>query len=164
MENLSIPALSPMPTRLWSDSDKEWIEKPKKPKKDSTEEEKFEYWESLHRWSKLLENTTWYFEKKQREKKMRLINSSNTGNRRRARIKNLKNENINVLEVYEKNNWICQLCGYPVSKLLDRNLVDIASLDHIVPISKGGSHTYDNVQLAHLSCNIRKGNRINKGA
>ena len=33
-----------------------------------------------------------------------------------------------------------------------------ASLDHIVPLSRGGTHTLDNVQLAHLACNERKHN------
>jgi 5-methylcytosine-specific restriction endonuclease McrA len=32
------------------------------------------------------------------------------------------------------------------------------TLDHIVPISKGGSHIRSNVQLACLECNQAKGN------
>lgn len=32
-----------------------------------------------------------------------------------------------------------------------------ASLDHIIPLSRGGHHTADNVQAAHLACNHRKG-------
>jgi 5-methylcytosine-specific restriction endonuclease McrA len=31
-----------------------------------------------------------------------------------------------------------------------------ASLDHRIPLSKGGSHTAENTQLAHLACNVRK--------
>ena len=30
------------------------------------------------------------------------------------------------------------------------------TLDHIIPLSKGGSHTWDNVQLAHMGCNAGK--------
>lgn len=33
------------------------------------------------------------------------------------------------------------------------------SLDHVVPLSKGGTHDPDNVKLAHLECNTAKGNR-----
>lgn len=33
------------------------------------------------------------------------------------------------------------------------------SIDHIVPLSKGGGHELANVQLAHYQCNLRKGNR-----
>ncbi|WP_158070491.1 HNH endonuclease [Streptomyces luteocolor] len=34
------------------------------------------------------------------------------------------------------------------------------SLDHVIPLSRGGSHRRDNVQLAHLRCNLRKNNRF----
>lgn len=34
-------------------------------------------------------------------------------------------------------------------------------MDHKKPISKGGSHTWDNIQLAHHVCNSRKGNNEN---
>ena len=60
-------------------------------------------------------------------------------------------ENVNPMIVYERDNWICQLCNKSVSKIFDRKIVDIASLDHIIPISKGGEHSYANTQLAHLS-------------
>ena len=33
-------------------------------------------------------------------------------------------------------------------------------VDHIVPLSKGGLHSYANVQPAHPLCNIRKGSRV----
>lgn len=34
------------------------------------------------------------------------------------------------------------------------------SLDHIVPLSKGGSYTQDNLQWTHLFCNTQKGARV----
>jgi 5-methylcytosine-specific restriction endonuclease McrA len=34
-----------------------------------------------------------------------------------------------------------------------------ASMDHVHPLSKGGTHTWDNIQLTHLVCNLRKGDR-----
>jgi 5-methylcytosine-specific restriction endonuclease McrA len=33
------------------------------------------------------------------------------------------------------------------------------TIDHIVPMAKGGDDTKINVQLAHFSCNSRKGHR-----
>ena len=30
------------------------------------------------------------------------------------------------------------------------------TIDHIIPMSKGGGHTWDNVQIAHAICNSRK--------
>ncbi|GAA1436357.1 hypothetical protein GCM10009616_35910 [Microlunatus lacustris] len=34
-----------------------------------------------------------------------------------------------------------------------------ATLEHLLPISRGGSHTWDNVALACWQCNVRKNNR-----
>ncbi len=50
----------------------------------------------------------------------------------------------------------CALCG---------RMNDDAPLtvDHIVPVSKGGSDDRDNIQLLCLSCNSRKGTRIMSG-
>jgi 5-methylcytosine-specific restriction endonuclease McrA len=35
-----------------------------------------------------------------------------------------------------------------------------ATIDHVLPISKGGLDTMENVALAHWICNIRKGNKL----
>lgn len=37
--------------------------------------------------------------------------------------------------------------------------IDNLSIDHILPLSKGGTHTEDNVELVCLPCNIRKGTK-----
>lgn len=34
------------------------------------------------------------------------------------------------------------------------------SIDHIIPMAKGGPHTWDNVQVAHMICNSEKGDKI----
>jgi 5-methylcytosine-specific restriction endonuclease McrA len=36
----------------------------------------------------------------------------------------------------------------------------MASPDHIIPISLGGKHSYENLQCSHLKCNLAKGNRV----
>jgi 5-methylcytosine-specific restriction endonuclease McrA len=58
---------------------------------------------------------------------------------------------ITTLELYEKDSGICGICSLPVE-------ISNASIDHIIPVSKGGTHTWDNVQLAHYKCNIIKSN------
>lgn len=35
----------------------------------------------------------------------------------------------------------------------------LATIEHVVPVSKGGAHTFANCRLACWSCNIRRGNR-----
>lgn len=73
--------------------------------------------------------------------------------RRLARKRALPSEPINEVEIFDRDGWVCQLCGKPVEKGEE-------SLDHIIPISLGGPHLKSNVQLAHRRCNSRKGNRL----
>ncbi len=63
-------------------------------------------------------------------------------------------------DVYERDNWICGICGQLVDKNLQHPNPMSKSIDHIIPFDKSGPDTFENVQLAHLVCNERKGNRI----
>lgn len=62
-------------------------------------------------------------------------------------------------DVFERDGWLCGLCDEPVSP--DAVYPDpfSPSLDHVVPLSRGGAHSLENSQLAHLRCNVRKGAR-----
>lgn len=80
--------------------------------------------------------------------------------KRRSALASVEVESISRLKVYERDEWICGLCGLPVDPRLRHPDPMSASLDHILPISLGGSHTWGNVQLAHLHCNCSKGNRV----
>ena len=62
--------------------------------------------------------------------------------------------------VYKRDGWVCGICGEPVNKDLGYPDPESASLDHIIPLATGGTHTWDNVQLAHLRCNVEKRDRI----
>ena len=50
--------------------------------------------------------------------------------------------------VLVRDNFECQYCGRPAE-----------NIDHVVPRSKGGPHTWDNVVAACRPCNARKENR-----
>ena len=49
----------------------------------------------------------------------------------------------------------CALCGITCDPGGERAVQP--TVDHIIPISKGGTHTWDNVQLACVRCNAAKG-------
>ncbi len=49
----------------------------------------------------------------------------------------------------------CQYCGYTGDEL---------TLDHVMPRSRGGGDTWENVVTACVRCNVRKGNRTPKEA
>jgi hypothetical protein len=53
--------------------------------------------------------------------------------------------------VLKRDNRTCQLCG---AKAPDVEL----HIDHIVPLSKGGTTTLDNLQVLCADCNLGKGN------
>lgn len=62
-------------------------------------------------------------------------------------------QKIDRNKVIERDNAICHLCWMPCE------LEDI-HLDHIVPVAKGGSHTYNNIAVSHSWCNQRKADKI----
>lgn len=79
--------------------------------------------------------------------------------RRRAIKKAAYVEDVVPSVVFDRDGWMCQLCHEPVDPDAPKRDRMSASVDHIIPLSQGGLHCYSNVQLAHLSCNSRKGAR-----
>lgn len=53
--------------------------------------------------------------------------------------------------IYERDGYRCQICG---------RRTDDLEVDHIIPISKGGKSTPDNLQTLCHRCNYRKGSDI----
>ena len=64
------------------------------------------------------------------------------------------------IDIYERDNWTCQICMQSVNPELAFPNPMCASLDHVIPLSRGGSHKTSNVQLAHLRCNTSRGNKV----
>lgn len=71
---------------------------------------------------------------------------------------------ITLKKLVNKNGLRCAICG-GMCDWNDRGWSKYSgplypSIDHIVPMSKGGSHTWENVQVAHMICNSRKGDKM----
>jgi 5-methylcytosine-specific restriction endonuclease McrA len=49
---------------------------------------------------------------------------------------------------------ICGICGLKIKSKFE--------LDHIIPLSRNGTHTLDNLQLVHPICNRTKSGRLQK--
>lgn len=81
--------------------------------------------------------------------------------RRRARIYGAVHESIKPIEIYERDGWKCGLCGHRINRERAYPHPRSATLDHIVPLAHGGTHTRVNVQLACWSCNHKKGAKMN---
>lgn len=70
-------------------------------------------------------------------------------------------EPVVTYEVFRRDNWKCQLCGVRTLESKRGTTHPRApQLDHIVPLSKGGEHSYRNTQCACLRCNLSKNNRM----
>lgn len=66
-------------------------------------------------------------------------------------------EDVDRDVVGDRDGWCCGLCGQQVDKTLPYPDPMSPSLDHVVPLSRGGAHTYANTQITHLKCNVAKG-------
>jgi 5-methylcytosine-specific restriction endonuclease McrA len=79
-----------------------------------------------------------------------------TSNHRRRAAKSAVIETISPTAVFVRDKWKCQLCRCTVEPTLAKYNPKGATLDHIVPLSRGGSHTWANVQTACSLCNSKK--------
>jgi hypothetical protein len=63
--------------------------------------------------------------------------------------------------ILERDDYICYLCGDKVDLTAPHNMKEegwemYPHLDHVVPLSKGGDDTPDNVRTTHAKCNMAK--------
>ena len=65
-------------------------------------------------------------------------------------------ENIAYWHAYNKDKGICYLCGEEVHADYDRHDNLSGTVDHVIPLAKGGDHVLSNLRLAHMVCNSRK--------
>ena len=63
--------------------------------------------------------------------------------------------NITRRAVFARDRWSCQYCG------TERNSLTV---DHVIPRSKGGLSTWENIVTCCAPCNRRKGDRLPKQA
>jgi HNH endonuclease len=62
-------------------------------------------------------------------------------------------EEVDYNEILIRDNYICHICGHVV-------IPSDVQFDHVVPLSRGGTHTYDNIKVSHSLCNRKKGNKL----
>lgn len=92
------------------------------------------------------------------------VNSVGGGGHYRRRQSNIGktseyDEGVTLKNVRAKYHDVCQICGLMVddTAIVNGHIKRLyPTIDHIIPLSKGGTHTWENVRLAHMSCNAGK--------
>lgn len=104
--------------------------------------------------------TLWSNEYQARSDERRRISASTAAHGRRVRLEDATTERFDPREVYDRDGWICGICGRPIDRELAWPDPGSVSLDHVLPLAAGGEHSRANTQAAHWICNVRKGARI----
>ena len=79
----------------------------------------------------------------------------------RARLREVQVEPVDPIKVFNRDGWRCQICGVKTPRSKRGSITSRApELDHIVPLSVGGEHSYKNTQCACRECNGKKGNKV----
>ena len=81
-------------------------------------------------------------------------------NHRRVAAFTKDTHTISLRKLYERGGGVCWICGERCDYSADINDNMYPSIDHIVPISKGGKDEWSNVRLAHRICNSKRGNTV----
>jgi 5-methylcytosine-specific restriction endonuclease McrA len=80
-------------------------------------------------------------------------NTAANGKRRRLREDAAqRGPLIDRMALYEQQNGMCWLCK-------THTPIESFTLDHVIPLAKGGLHAASNLRVAHPRCNRSKGDR-----
>lgn len=76
----------------------------------------------------------------------------------------IRDRDISLKRLYKRDRGVCWICGGLCdfnSRAISKNGYeypgdDYPEVEHVIPISRGGLHSWDNVRLAHRKCNAKK--------
>lgn len=109
--------------------------------------------EAMALWDKMLEADT-----------LPEIKNGDHNKRRAARFRCRYDATVTLTRLIERDGLRCALCGGECDPADHKQGQSVGptypSIDHIVPMSKGGGHTWDNVQIAHIKCNRQKSDKV----
>jgi len=88
--------------------------------------------------------------------------------RKKLKENGIIDNSITLSKLISRDKGKCKLCEGRVKvndyiKTIESHFIagnNYPSIDHVLPVSKGGTHTWDNVQLAHRVCNAKKNDNI----
>lgn len=93
----------------------------------------------------------------------RKIDNRTHKRRRRANLRKVRCGDYQPIQVFIRDRWVCYLCLNPVERKARVPHPSAATVDHVRPISKGGSDTLANVRCACFRCNTLKSDKMTEG-
>lgn len=94
------------------------------------------------------------------------VSNARRGDKRLRRLQNAMEDNdITLQKLYKRDNGKCYICGEDCN-WEDYNRSEegyffvgkmYPTIEHVIPLSKGGKHSWGNVKLACWGCNTNKG-------
>lgn len=91
--------------------------------------------------------------------------SKNASPKQRCKYFKTKYQIIDKNLIFKRDDYRCSYCGVLcVTNPKFSNSGKYITIDHIVPISKGGSHIFSNLTTSCRSCNSKKSNKLNWNA
>ena len=67
---------------------------------------------------------------------------------------------IDHVTLFELHGWTCWVCKNPINRYLRFPNFMAATVEHIIPLCQGGTHTWDNLAPSHAKCNFQKGDSL----
>ena len=61
--------------------------------------------------------------------------------------------------IADRDRWQCGICREPVPRAVLYPDPLYGTLDHVIPVTEGGTNDLWNLRLAHMRCNRSRGNR-----
>jgi len=92
--------------------------------------------------------------------RQRRVSASQAHIKRRIRLASQFIEHVDSLVMAERDNWICHICSGQIDQTLKYPNRYSLSVDHVIPLSKGGTHGYDNCKSSHWICNVLKSDKV----
>lgn len=72
-------------------------------------------------------------------------------NKARRRVTIGTPDPLNYERILAEHGMVCHICDGEISAMAELHF------DHVIPLARGGAHSYDNVRPSHKLCNLRKG-------
>lgn len=95
-----------------------------------------------------------YLARRKRYKENNRLKINEQKRRRHAKIIGTKTEPVSYEKILEVYGMWCHICQEEIESKTDLHM------DHVIPLSKGGTHTYTNIKPSHALCNMQKTDQI----